>query len=186
MPEAKKSAASIEPCIQSAREKDPEALSKLCAYSYPKILRFMHYRVGADSAGDLAGTVILKIMHSIDRQRGRFEPWMYRIARNVIIDSTRHKQARPESELTDDMAENLTHGKDISQTAGVRLDVQAALSKVSDEHREFLTLKFVQGLSNSEIGEITGQSANALRAMQFRALKAMRDIMEQEGCANEP
>lgn len=36
-------------------------------------------------------------------------------------------------------------------------------------------IKFVQGLTNSEIGEITGQSANALRAMQFRALKAMRD-----------
>jgi|TARA_B100001971_G_C18262014_1_gene587851 RNA polymerase sigma-70 factor (ECF subfamily) len=180
MPTAKTTAESIEPWLGGAREKDPEALSKLCAYCYPMILRFMHYRVGADRAGDLAGEVILRVMHSIDKQHGRFEPWLFRIARNVIIDSARYNRARPESELTDDMAENLTDGKKTSEAAGVRLDVQAALSEASEEHREFLTLKFVQGLTNSEIGEITGQSANALRAMQFRALKAMRDNMKPE------
>jgi DNA-directed RNA polymerase specialized sigma24 family protein len=63
------------------------------------------------------------------------------------------------------------------------MDVQAALAEVSDEHREFLTLKFVQGLTNGEISEITGQNLNAVRAMQFRALKSMRKILDREGVA---
>jgi len=167
--------------LQGARKKDPQALSNLCAHYYPQILRFMHYRVGPNLAEDLTGEVIVKIMRSINGQKGRFEPWLYRLARNVIIDNVRYRSVRPETELDEDMSNKLTNGKTPDIAVGRHLDVQTALEQVSDEHREFLTLKFIQGLTNHEISEITGQNMNAIRAMQFRALRAMRDVLAPEG-----
>jgi RNA polymerase sigma-70 factor (ECF subfamily) len=102
---------------------------------------------------------------------------------NVIVDSVRHRTARPETELSEEMSDKLTDGTRPDETVICQMDVQAALTEVSDEHREFLTLKFIQGLTNDEISEITGQNVNALRAMQFRALKSMRKILDREGAA---
>ena len=141
----------------------------------------MRYRAGSDLAEDLTGEVIVKVMRSIEGQTGRFEPWLYRLARNVIIDNVRHRSARPETELSEDMSNKLTDEKTPAKTVSRQLDVQTALEQVSEEHREFLTLKFIQGLDNREISEITGQNMNAIRAMQFRALKAMRDVLAPEG-----
>ncbi len=167
--------------LAKAREKEPEALSKLCTHYYPLLLRFMRYRVGADIAEDLAGETIVKIMRSIHRQNGRFEPWLYRLARNVIIDHVRHRNARPEVEMNEEQLETLTDGNTPSERVEQSMDVQVALEKISDEHREFLTFKFIQGLDNHEIGQITGQKMNAVRAMQFRALKAMREVLVPTG-----
>jgi RNA polymerase sigma-70 factor (ECF subfamily) len=165
----------------AARKKDSQALSKLCAHYSPKILRFMHYRTSANLAEDLTGEVIVKIMRSIEKQSGRFEPWLYRIARNVIVDHVRYQSVRPESVLSEEISNVLTNGKTPDTAVSHHLDIQTALEQVSDEHREFLSLKFIQGLDNHEISEITGQNLNAIRAMQFRALKAMRDVLAPEG-----
>ncbi|MDF3129435.1 RNA polymerase sigma factor [Kiritimatiellaeota bacterium B1221] len=167
--------------LKSARRMDSQALSKLCAHYYPKILRFMRYRVGSNLAEDLTGEVIVKIMRSIENQSGRFEPWLYRMARNVIIDHVRYRSVRPETELSEEMSNNLINEKSPDTAVSHHMDIQTALEQVSDEHREFLSLKFIQGLDNHEISEITGQNLNAIRAMQFRALKAMRDVLAPEG-----
>ena len=155
-------------------------MARLCSHYYPKILRFMRYRVNSNLAEDLTGEVMVKVMRAIDRQTGRFEPWLYRLARNVIIDNARRRNARPETSMDEETMEQMTDGTTPSEIVERRMDVQTALEKVSDEHREFLTLKFIQGLSNKEIGEITGQTMNALRAMQFRALKAMRNVLKPQ------
>lgn len=167
--------------LQRARKHDPDALAELCAAYYPKMLKFMRYRVGPGEADDLTGEVFVKVMRSIGSQTGSFDAWLYRVARNVIVDRVRYHQARPETELTDTMAETLTNGKETHAAADTRMDVDTALAAMNDEHRELLTLKFVQGMSNEEISEITGQNLNAIRAMQFRALKAMRTVLDRKG-----
>lgn len=167
--------------LDRARMHDPDALAELCTAYYPKILKFMWYRVGPNEADDLAGEVFVKVMRSIQGQTGSFDAWLYRMARNVIIDRVRYRQARPETEFDETMEKTLSDGSTAQATAGTRMDVESALALVKEEHRELLTLKFVQGLTNDEIGEITGQNVNAIRAMQFRALKAMRAVFDQKG-----
>jgi len=167
--------------LNKARARDAEALAGLCALYYPRILRFMRYRMGPQDADDLTSEVFVKVMRAIDHQTGRFEPWLYRLARNVIIDRVRYRQARPETEF-DDVVQQLPANETPSREAtAARVDIENALTLVSEDHRELLTLKFVQGLSNQEISEITGQNLNAIRVMQFRALKAMRAVLEQKG-----
>ena len=167
--------------LERARAQEPDALTELCAAYYPKILRFMRYRVGPNEADDLAGEVFVKVMRSIGSQTGSFEAWLYRLARNVIIDRVRYHQARPETELSDAMTETMANGKNGHAASTAHMDMENALAMMNEEHRELLTLKFVQGLTNEEIGEITGQKVSAIRAMQFRALKAMRAVLDRKG-----
>ena len=167
--------------LERARAQELDALTELCAAYYPKILRFMRYRVGPNEADDLAGEVFVKVMRSIGSQTGSFDAWLYRLARNVIVDRVRYHQARPETELSDAMTETIANGKNAHAARTAHMDMESALAMMNEEHRELLTLKFVQGLTNEEIGEITGQKVSAIRAMQFRALKAMRAVLDRKG-----
>lgn len=163
--------------IKKARELDEYALTELYGHYYPKILKFIHYRVHPAKAEDLTSDVFVKVLRSINKQKGNFEAWLYKIARNVIIDKARYSNSRPEVELNQEYSEHIKDAKSVHARIDMEMDIQQALLNVNDEQREFLTLKFIQGLSNKEISEITGQNIGALRAMQFRALKAL----SQEG-----
>jgi len=166
--------------LDRARAMELDALTELCTAYYPKILKFMRYRVGQDEADDLAGEVFVKVMRSIGHQTGSFEAWLYRVARNVIIDWFRYRKSRPETELSDAIMKTTVNGKNGLAASTARIDVEMALAMMSEEHRELLTLKFVQGLTNEEIGEITGQNVSAIRGMQFRALQAMRAAFDRK------
>jgi len=164
--------------LEKARGRDPGALAELYTRYYPKVLKFIHYRIGAQEAEDLTGEVFLKLMGSIDRQVGRFEPWLFRMARNTIIDRVRYRKVRPEDSL-EQAEQEFSDGKN-TPNAGARLDVEQALSLVGEEYRELLVLRFIQGMSAAEIGEITGQSPGAVRGMLFRALSKIRTVLDPQ------
>ena len=48
-----------------------------------------------------------------------------------------------------------------------------------------VTVKFIEGLSNDQVGEITGRSPEAVRALQFRALAALRVLLSDEEQTDE-
>jgi RNA polymerase sigma-70 factor (ECF subfamily) len=163
--------------LEKARGRDPEALAKLYTRYYPKVLKFIHYRMGAQEAEDIAGEVFVKLMRSIDRQVGRFEPWLFRLARNAIIDRVRYQKVRPEDSL-EQSEQEFADAK--SETVGAKLDVEQALSLVGEEYRELLVLRFIQGMTAAEIGEITGQTPGAVRGMLFRALSKLKSVLDPQ------
>ena len=159
--------------IEKAKNCDEQALTKLYKLYYPKLVKYMYYRVPLGDAEDLASNVFVKVLKALGRQSGNFEAWLYRIAKNVIVDSFRYKAGHPVTELEKEDAEKIIETGDVHQKINNSIDIQYALSKLNDEQREFLILKFIQGLDNKAIAKITGKSIGALRALQFRALKAI-------------
>ena len=169
----------LESVLPKARLLDDQALSELYKHYYPKIVKFIYYRTAPKYAEDLASDVFVKVIRSIPKQSGNFDAWIYRIARNVMIDKGRHVNSRPEVELSQEYAENVEDVRKQQESVNDAMDIHHALEQLNDEQREFLTLKFIQGLDNKDIADITGKEIGALRAMQFRALKSLKNIFKR-------
>jgi len=170
-----------EQLLRKARGGDAESLATLCGVFYPKVLRYMHYRVDPASAEDLAGEVFLRVLGHIGQQKGSFVAWLYRIAANVVADHGRARKRRRESRMDQWIAQTVTDGGDSpAEVVGRRMDIRRALARLTEEQRELVTLKFIQGLSNREVAEITGRKRGAVRSLQFRALSTLRQLLGEE------
>ena len=171
--------ATLEDLIEKAHTGDTDALATVCEQVYPKVLKYITYRVGAEPGEDLANEVIIRVMHSATRQKGSFNAWLYRIAANVVADYYRLAKRRRERPLEENRMTAL--GVDPAHEVARRLDLQSAIGRLTEDQRELVILKFTQGLSNEDISEITGRSLDAIRGLQFRALSALREILDHRG-----
>jgi len=176
----------LERLLHQAISGDRDALAELCEKYYPKVLRYMWYRVGERDAEDLAGEVFLRVIRSIDKQRGNFEAWLYRIAGNVVNDWNRKRKRSKGTALPADEMDAMFPTKNRMKLNEHQDCVAEAISRLTDEQREFIILKFVQGMSNEEISEITGKTIGALRALQFRALSSLRRMLKEKTNGKRP
>lgn len=166
--------------LEKVRQGDAEALVVLCEHFYPQVLKYMHYRVDAVSAEDLTSEVFLRVLNNIGDQRGSFVAWLYRIAANVVVDHARTGKTRKEIPMDEQVIESVVDGKDPSKVVGRQIDISNAIAKLTDDQQELITLKFIQGLPNEDIAEITDRSQEAIRGLQYRALSALRLILSGE------
>ncbi|HUD11418.1 MAG TPA: RNA polymerase sigma factor [Candidatus Saccharimonadia bacterium] len=112
---------------------------------------------------------------------GSIQAWLYRIARNLLTDHWRKKKEL----YMDDMpgvAEHLA-----SNTAPYDYDSELniwrlgkSLDKLPEDLRAVVVLRFIDSLSAKEVGEILGVTEGNVRVMQFRALRKLRRILENE------
>jgi len=164
--------------IQRARNRDPAAVATLFERFYPKVLRYMRYRVPPAHAEDLAGEAFFRVLRGLSDQQGSFRAWLFTIARNLVLDHRKSAKVRLEQPLTASIADDLKDDNDPAAIVEQGMDIEEALRDLTEEQQELLDLKFHQGLSNAEIGAVTGRSPEAVRGLQFRALSALRDVLE--------
>lgn len=170
----------LERLVTKARHGDSDALACLCSAFYARILKYMRYRTDEATAMDLTATTFLKVVRGIDSQNGSFHAWIYRIARNVVTDHARKRKVRQEQPMDEQTVDSALAQADPATTVARQEDLRAAIAQLTDEQRELVTLKFIEGMSNNEIAEIMGLNHGAIRALQFRALSALRNILGKE------
>lgn len=166
--------------VEEAKKLEPEALAKLCEYFYPKIYRYVFYRVHKpEEAEDLTSDVCVRAVEAIGKQKGSFSAWLYRIASNLIIDHYRRKAVRQEIAL-DKEALEISNGRDEElEKVLTHEQVRKALQKLTDEQQQVVVLKFIEGYDNPEIAEMLGKSVGAIKGLQFRALAALKEILQE-------
>lgn len=138
------------------------------------IYRFAYWRVAdEEQAQDVLSIVFVKAWESRDKFDGQFaKAWLYKIARNTIIDGYRKKTEDRLPEDIDIPVEDGTGDKIDSEIAAKNLLV--ALGSIPDELREVVHWRFIERKSVKETAERTGHSESNVRVMQFRALKKLR------------
>ena len=95
--------------VEKARKLDSQAIANIFEYYYPKIYRYLYYRVNSkEEAEDLTSEVFVRLVKSIKYQTGNFEAWLYRIAKNLLIDYYRHKAVRKDFPLNEEISETAT------------------------------------------------------------------------------
>jgi RNA polymerase sigma-70 factor, ECF subfamily len=184
--------AAIEELVAAAKAGDAEAFGRLFDHFHEPVHRYVAARVRRPSdAEDLAQLVFVKALEALPRyeQRGiPFGGWLFRLARNVVID---HIRTRREHVELDALLER--PGQDAGPEAKAlerqQIDaVAAALAELTDEQHDAIALRFFAGLSAREAAVVMGKQEGTVRGIQFRAIAALRRRLglEATGGAGAP
>jgi RNA polymerase sigma-70 factor (ECF subfamily) len=164
--------------VAEAQRGDPEAFGSIFdAYAGP-IHRFIASRVNRPSdAEDLTQLVFVKALEALPRYEARGVPiggWLFRLARNAIIDQVRTK--RDHLSLVTAMT-RATEEAGPEAIAAMRDDLERvalAMAGLTEDQREVIELRFFGGLSVLETALVMGRQEGTVRGLQFRAIAALR------------
>jgi len=168
--------------IERAKSDDADALARLSQYVYARIYSYIYYRVKQrEDAEDLTSEVILKMIRALKEQKRNFRAWIYRIAGNALIDFYRKRSVRRETSI-DEFTQDIPEQKDsMPKHILIKDRLREAITYLTKEQADVITMKFVQELDNEEVAKIMGKSVGAIKVLQFRALKALRDYFRKKG-----
>ncbi|MGB8252128.1 MAG: sigma-70 family RNA polymerase sigma factor [Anaerolineaceae bacterium] len=163
---------------------DKDAFGILYERYVGRIYTYIYYRTGnTHDAEDLTARVFYRAIEHIGRYRQRgvpFSAWLYRIAHNLVANWHRDRQRRQEVPIDDVV--NLQAKMDPPEMAMMNtLDMERlmkVIQSLSSERQELLILKFVQELSNAEIGKIMRRSEGAIKSLYHRTLLSLRDDLD--------
>ena len=167
-----------------ASQGDREAFGLLYEQYVERIYNYVYYRTGnVHDAEDLTARVFYRALHHIQNYTDRgvpFSAWLYRIAHNLIANWHRDRSRHQEIPLDD--APTIHFKGEPPEVALMQSQDREALLKLirhlPSERQHLLILKFVEHMSNVEIGEVMGRSEGAVKSLYHRTLLALRDDLE--------
>jgi RNA polymerase sigma-70 factor (ECF subfamily) len=168
----------IDRLVAEAQQGDLQAFASIFDVYHVAVYRFVASRVGNPSdAEDLTQLVFVKALEALPRFAARGIPfwgWLFRLARNTVID---HVRTRREHSELDGASDRATEDVGPEDAALIRDDLSAvarALEDLTDDQREVIALRFFAGLSAREAAEAMGRQEGTIRGLQFRAIAALR------------
>jgi RNA polymerase sigma-70 factor (ECF subfamily) len=170
--------------IRRAIHGDTEAFGALYDRYLDEIHRYIFFQVsGTGLAEDLTETVFLKAFESLPgfrsgRKMTHFRAWLYRIARNTVIDHYRTKKAPLPLDEQPPMEAPEPGPEGILQTKETRADLHQAIDQLDDPFRQVILMRFISDLSYEETAGALELTVNYVRVIQFRALRKLKAILD--------
>lgn len=167
------------PLIQQAQRGDPQALHALVDRYADSLYSTAVYLLGsAPDAQDVTQETLMAMVQNIRRFefRSAFRTWLWGI---LVRQVNRCRRDQFRQRRQPDLHTHTSVAGDCSGVgpAQVRLDVQAALHKLSDEHRHILILREFDGLSYEQIAEVLDVPRGTVDSRLHRARQAMRELL---------
>ncbi|HEU5016105.1 MAG TPA: sigma-70 family RNA polymerase sigma factor [Roseiflexaceae bacterium] len=170
--------------IARAQAGDSGAFTELYRRYASVILRFLYARTQEqEGAQDLTQEVFMRVLKGISnfeyRGEKSFLGWLYTIAGNVLVGHVRRKQPIS-TPLDEDLKLVDPYGQQAVLSLYDRLEIQEAMSQLTEDQQRVVTMKFFADMTNSEIATVIGRSEGAVKALQNRAITALSQIMKQD------
>jgi RNA polymerase sigma-70 factor (ECF subfamily) len=141
---------------------------------------FVYARVGDQQAAeDLTSDVFLEAWKGIRRFTYRgvaLISWLYQIAHNLLADFLR-KRGRIRTEPLAERGVFVRDPRDEVEQVAEWQSVAAAFKKLTVEQQQVLVSRFIEGLSLAETAALMGKQENAIKALEFRALRSVRKVL---------
>jgi RNA polymerase sigma-70 factor (ECF subfamily) len=146
-------------------------------------------------AWDLSQEVFIKAWTALPRfeARSQFSTWLYRIAHNVVYDWTRKRKIEGSAEMNDEIfeRERIDAASSTTPSGGaspadtlanneLRHKIEAALAKLSPEHRQVVILKDLQGIAYKEIADIMECSMGTVMSRLHYARQKLQSMLKDE------
>ena len=162
---------------------DPQALGTLHDRHFEELFRYAHYRLGdRDAAEDAASEAFVRLLEALQRGRGpraSIRGWLFGTLRHIVDD---HYRAAYAQGSEDSIPEAPSDARpEVAIEAGEQQrEVRRALRFLTSEQQHVLALRFGGEYTLEETAEMMGRKANAIKALQFRALQTLRRHLIRE------
>lgn len=159
--------------LAEAQQLAGHALSQIHTRFYPVLYRYAYYRTGdTQVAEDIAGETLMRLLTALHQQATiqSLRGWLFGVAGHLVAD---HFRRAPSERLS----EHLTAPEAPAAEAEQHLQAQAmrvALQTLTADQQAVLALRFGDEYSIEATAEVLGKKPNAIKALQFRALGALR------------
>jgi RNA polymerase sigma-70 factor, ECF subfamily len=164
--------------VRFSQQGDQEMFARLYQTYIDRIYRYVYFRVADENlAEDITAQIFLKVWEKLDSyQPGQspFMAWIYRIAHNTVIDYYRTRKFSVS--LENARPAEISHSDEVDEKLDFQFQSQklsAALRDLTKEQRQVLVLKFVDGMSTTEIAKQLKKKTGAIRALQMRGLQGL-------------
>ncbi len=191
----------VDGLLDRARSGEAEALSTLYHHFLPAVFGYIASRTADRStAEDLTSEVFLKMVEGIHRVKANneagFAAWLFQVARITVADHYRKREKQPtlvslESTLYQDGATSDKNSA-IAQSDPTSDPVQwseardewsvvvGAINLLTEEQRQVLISRLILGYDVATIAQMLGKKANAIKALQFRALQSLERLLAKK------
>lgn len=171
--------------LAQATQGDGEAFGVLYDRYVGRIYNYIYYRTGnVYDAEDLTERVFYRALKHIPKYHNRglpFSAWLYRIAHNLVANWHRDNSRRKEIPLDDGLSQ--PHHADLPEQELMQSEERERLLRIirrlPPERQQLILLKFVDDLSNAEIGQIMGRTEGAIKSLYHRTLLSLRDDLDE-------
>ena len=156
-------------CAAAAAAGDGAALGRIVALTQRDVWRYVAFHTSAGEADDLTQDTYLRALRTLHRFQGRssLRTWLLVIARRVVIDHLRRREARPQTVPMDQgLAQD---GPSMSNGFTELVELDMLLAGLAAERREALILTQVLGLTYAEAAEICRCPVGTIRSRVARA-----------------
>lgn len=162
---------SDEKLLRRAMTGDAPAFGKLYQTYLDSVYRYIYLQVGSEIEAEKMTEEVFgrawTLLPNFDGKTTSFEAWLFQIARNMLVSRERIVERHSLSS-----GPGPGPGRSVPQHTGG--DLLSAVQMLSDVEKQVILLRFVEGLSYSEISRIIRQGEAMCQAIQERAVDALR------------
>lgn len=172
--------------LKLASNGDRDAFGMLYERYVRKIYTYIYYRTGNTfDAEDLTERVFYRALKHIGNYDDRglpFSAWLYRIAHNLVANWYRDNSRRKEIPLDEgNLGSRIpNHPEQELLISEEQEQLILVLNHLPPDRQELLVLKYVEHLSNAEIGLIMGRTEGAIKSLYHRTLLSLREEMSRQ------
>lgn len=174
----------LQELVEKAQQGDKTAFGQIFEIMLDEVYRYMFFKVSPVDAEDLCEDLFVKVWENLGRyatqKNASFRSWVFTIAHNMVIDYYRKNKTTVALDEIEglEMEHSDMHVEEETNMSFNSAHLAVAMSKLKEEYRQVITLKYINDFSNEEISTITQKSEGAIRIILHRGLKELQKIFE--------
>ena len=167
--------------IKKAKAGHAESFGQLYDAHHERIYRFIFLKVhGRQDAEDLTHQVFLSAWQNIKQytiQNLPFSSWLYRIARNKVIDH--YRLSKPTVSI-DSVKNTVPSETDLVTATDAIMEtkqIHSAITDLTPEQQDVVIMRFIEDMPIKEVARAIGKTTGAVKLIQFRAVSKLKNII---------